>query len=113
MASLRLLFNPSLVYPGCWFVIMTALVVRSDLHGRRNKFPGSPWSGPLLVAFGILFAMLQRLYFGMIEVIPATKAAPVLVIATLFVFAGLTLMFRDWRRARAHRSRQKASGAEV
>ena len=76
---------------------------RTPWQGRRNKLPGSPWLGRLLVAFGFLFAMPRRLYFGMIEVIPVTKAAPVLVIATLFVFAGLTLMFRDWRRARAHR----------
>jgi len=78
---------------------------RTPWQGRRNKLPGSPWLGRLLVAVGFLFAMPRRLYFGMIEVIPVTKAAPVLVIATLFVFAGLTLMSRDWRTHDPRRSR--------
>jgi hypothetical protein len=51
------------------------------------------------VACGTLFSMLRRLYFGIFEVTPVTTATPVLAIATLFVFAGLALMLRDWRKA--------------
>ena len=84
-------------------VILTAVAVRNYLRGRRNRRPDSPWLGALLVAVGCLIALLRRLYFGAIEVIPVTKATHVLVIALLFGFVGLALMLREWRRARAAR----------
>ena len=112
MTSLRLLFYAGLVIQPVGFVILTAFAVRSYLQGRRNRLPGSPWLGPLFVAFGILFSMLRRLYVGMLEVIPITTAAPVLVIAGLFVLAGLTLMFRDWRKARERIDGKRATAEE-
>ena len=54
-----------------------------------------------------LTALLRRLYFGAIEMIPVTKAAPVLVIALLFGFVGLALMLREWRRAASRQIKKR------
>jgi hypothetical protein len=66
----------------------------------RNYMKGHPWLGPMLFALGLLVALSRRMYLGAFDVIPPTRAMPILLIAIILVFFGLGVMMYEWRKGR-------------
>jgi hypothetical protein len=86
--------------------VLAAYAVWSYLQCKRNGRPGAPWLGPALLVSGLLISLLRRAYFGLFEVIPVTRAMPVLIIGILLMSVGFGVTVHDW-----HKRRRREAGA--
>jgi hypothetical protein len=91
--------RPPLHAPACvacaLFGILAAYAIRTYVQCRRGAQRGAPWRGPMLVAAGILVSLLRRMYVGVWDGIPVTKAMPALIIEALLLVLGLALIVRE------------------